>query len=250
MNSPVTRMRQAPAPMAAPASAPSQQGQWTWDGSNWICNPCFDGGCGPFFPSPPNQPPWYPGANGGVSFGQVAPPNPIRGHFWWDGVTLWLFDGATWVGIGPGAVPVNTTEPSLAISNISAGTVPVSTWTIAPITGTPTINVNGTWNPAAHTWTPTRPGIYSIEAQVWAPIAATDLYQIAILKNDSGGPYPNLQNVEIVTVQSAHQVGWISNSGLVQMNGTTDFIRMWVQTTQGTFDQGYGFPVLRAWLAP
>lgn len=48
-------------------------------------------------PPPQGQPPWYPGANGGVSFGTVEPANPIRGHLWWDGTYLWLFDGRNWV---------------------------------------------------------------------------------------------------------------------------------------------------------
>lgn len=56
-------------------------------------------GCPPWY-SGMNSPPWYPGANAGVSFGTTAPVNPIRGHFWWDGVNLWLFDGAMWVSVG------------------------------------------------------------------------------------------------------------------------------------------------------
>lgn len=88
---------------------------WVWDGSGWVCDPDSDSGngsvnppptttvpCPPFgppvFSGPTAQPPWYPGANGGVSFGQSSPPNPTRGHFWFDGITLWLFDGAVWVG--------------------------------------------------------------------------------------------------------------------------------------------------------
>jgi hypothetical protein len=83
-----------------------RDGNWIWNGSNWICDPDCDGDNGfppfgpPVFSGPTNQPPWYPGANGGVSFGAVAPPNPVRGHLWWNGVTFSLFDGATWVPIG------------------------------------------------------------------------------------------------------------------------------------------------------
>lgn len=78
-------------------------GNWTWDGSRWVCNSgCDDGGFPPFgppvFSGPAGQPPWYPGANGGVSFGQTFPANPVRGHLFYDGTTLWLFDGAAWVG--------------------------------------------------------------------------------------------------------------------------------------------------------
>lgn len=53
----------------------------------------------PWF-SPPT-PPWYPGANAGVSFGTEYPNNPMRGHFLWDGAVLWLFDGVSWQRIGP-----------------------------------------------------------------------------------------------------------------------------------------------------
>jgi hypothetical protein len=90
--------------------APAQQGGWWWDGSNWVCDPdCGPPACPPFgppvFSGPVNQPPWYPGANGGVSFGTVGPANPVRGHFWFDGTTMWLFDGAGWVSVG-GTSPI------------------------------------------------------------------------------------------------------------------------------------------------
>jgi hypothetical protein len=86
-----------------------RDGNWVWNGSNWICDPGCDDGSGfppfgpPVFSGPVNQPPWYPGANGGVSFGAVAPPNPVRGHLWWDGTSFWLFDGAAWVAVGGAA---------------------------------------------------------------------------------------------------------------------------------------------------
>jgi len=78
-----------------------------------------------------NSPPWYPGANAGVSFGNTAPQNPVRGHFWWTGQVLALFDGAVWVnttngsiigdgggGTGTGSVIISSTPPG----NPSAGT--------------------------------------------------------------------------------------------------------------------------------
>lgn len=92
-----------------PPAPGTQDGNWIWDGQRWVCDP----ECGlplpprppgppPFFPPPQGQPPWYPGANGGVSFSGpgMPPPNPIRGAFWFDGTELWLFDGASWVGVG------------------------------------------------------------------------------------------------------------------------------------------------------
>lgn len=55
--------------------------------------------CPPFQSPATGQAPWYPGANGGVSFSTAAPANPTRGHFWFDGTVLWLFDGVIWVGV-------------------------------------------------------------------------------------------------------------------------------------------------------
>lgn len=99
----------------------TRSGDWVWNGSNWVCDP----DCGPpgfcppsFFPpvvSPPlSQPPWYPGANGGITFASTAPPNPVRGHLWWDGTTLRLFDGGAWVNIGPLTTPTGVTDGSNA----------------------------------------------------------------------------------------------------------------------------------------
>jgi hypothetical protein len=105
-----------------PPAVGTRDGNWVWNGSNWICNPdCgTDGSAPPFgppvFSGPVAQPPWYPGANGGVSFGATAPANPVRGHMWWDGTSFWLFDGAAWVAIGGsgsgGGAATGTTPPS------------------------------------------------------------------------------------------------------------------------------------------
>jgi hypothetical protein len=38
-----------------------------------------------------------------VSFGATPPQFPIRGHFFWDGVTLFMWDGVEWQDIGPTA---------------------------------------------------------------------------------------------------------------------------------------------------
>jgi hypothetical protein len=120
MNS-VTRFN-APPPMVG-----TQSGQWVWNGTSWQCDSGFDdsgfpgcppssfppGGCPPWFPPPQGQPPWYPGANAGVSFSATAPVNPVRGHFWWNGTTLAMFDGAAWVTVGGSqGTPASATPPA------------------------------------------------------------------------------------------------------------------------------------------
>ena len=80
---------------------------WVWDGQKWICGPqqgCCPPAPGPWF-APPTSP-WYPGANGGISFGNVAPINPVRGHLWWTGTVLALWDGAAWVNTANGGIIV------------------------------------------------------------------------------------------------------------------------------------------------
>ena len=106
-----------------------QQGNWVWNGTQWVCCdfddsvPPFPGCLPPGFPPPgcppwfsgQNSPPWYPGANAGVSFGTQPPPNPVRGHFWWNGSTLYMFDGAAWVvagGASGSVTPPSGTPPA------------------------------------------------------------------------------------------------------------------------------------------
>ena len=91
----------------------TQQGNWWWYGQRWVCCPDADDfPCPSFIPPPQGQPAWFPGANGGVTFSTTAPPNPCRGHFWWNGVVLQMFDGAAWVEIGPNVMPQGVTNGS------------------------------------------------------------------------------------------------------------------------------------------
>ena len=123
--------RAAVAPQSWSGQPSPQSSGWVWDGTNWVCGPCDDGSAPPFpfcpppgFPPPgcppwfsgQNSPPWYPGANAGVSFGSTPPPNPVRGHFWWNGITLFMFDGAVWEPVGGvsggGQTPPSATAPA------------------------------------------------------------------------------------------------------------------------------------------
>ena len=87
--------------------------------------PCQIPPWGPF-PPPwfgPVQPPWYPGANAGVTFSVTAPANVIRGHFWWNGTVLQMWDGVAWVLIstgesgGQGAI-ISSTAPANPIAGM------------------------------------------------------------------------------------------------------------------------------------
>lgn len=214
------RLRSVP-PVPAPAPQSMQSPMdWVWDGASWTCgdNPSPPGcppapgceppcppplcpptgwpvPCPPFYPPPSNQPPWYPGANGGVSFSQTAPPCPIRGAFWYDGNILWMYDGAAWVDVGV-----------KGISTLTAGGAPVFIGPTAPPASKPgALWWDGTelqlwdgtkWNligPTPAPATPTNSGLLGImyfgtSQQITIPPGATKCYiQMWGASGGSGG---------------------------------------------------------------
>lgn len=259
MASNVTRMQAQPVP---------QQGNWVWDGTQWVCGPCDDGGGFPFCPPPgfppagcppwysgANSPPWYPGANAGVSFGTTAPINPVRGHFWWNGLVLALFDGAAWVNTATGVIiPINgssggtpqpvpgpaftTTTGVLSIIQSSQLTIPASsgsTFTITPFVSTPTVDLLSGYDSITKKWTPNRPGIYMVLIMGFALTTGGGAYAQAVLKNDQGtyNWSTPVQTVCVFDDFSASSAGIFNAVGMVTMNGTTDYLRHWSYSTTG-----------------
>jgi hypothetical protein len=241
--------------------SPQQQG-WVWDGSNWVCDPdCGDGAQWPpfgppVFSGPVNQPPWYPGANGGVSFGAVAPPNPVRGHLWWDGSGFWLFDGAAWVLIGgtPGTGTAPGTGATQLVFSLTSGasinTGAAATFNIVPFTSTPTVDTLTGWNSVTHQYTPKKPGTYLVFTRAFKPAAQSGC-TIAVIRNDNGTFTFNSQWWVCVNGITAAIDDWIMANGMVAMNGTTDFIRMWAATGDGILNQlSSVMPTLEVWRLP
>jgi hypothetical protein len=139
-----------------------------WDNDGWGggCAPCPPAPCPPSVctsqpcppvacpPCPPPwfgppRPPWYPGAAGGVSFGATPPQFPIRGHFWWDGLVLHMWDGVEWETIGPagGGSITGSVDGSAAAPGIVGEYVQLSTQVSYP-TSLQNVTVNaGTLQP-------------------------------------------------------------------------------------------------------
>jgi hypothetical protein len=312
-----------------------RDGNWVWNGSNWVCDPGCDDGSGfppfgpPVFSGPVNQPPWYPGANGGVSFGATAPANPVRGHLWWNGTTFYLFDGAAWVviggagtgaalgttppanpfpgqqwfngsvlyvwdgnawvptsttkssvqatappapnpgdlwfdgtvqriwsgtawiAVGPGATvgPVPTTTIEFSMTSPTALTLPgASAWGIIPFAATPQFDQLNGWNSTTHQYLPNRPGVYSVTCR-GAPASVSG--GVAILKNDPG-TFTNVATTSdiIIAIAATATGGWITAAGLVQLNGTTDFVRAWAWDSTGSWSATGSSPVWTATALP
>ena len=342
--------------MTVPA-VPAQQ-SWsnpTWDGTQWCldgdpCNPCPPGGTIPPFPCPPpgfpppgcppwygsvNSPPWYPGANAGVSFGAPGayPPNPVRGHFFWDGKTLWMFDGAAWVAtggqsgggttppqaspppnpvagqqwfngttlyvwdgnawvpvsqtkttisataptgpnpgdlwydgtqlriwsgsawmlVGPGATvgPVATTTHVFSVGTTSQGAPASNTWAVAPINGTPTVDPQSGWDAVTHQFMPKVAGTYMYIMQTESDIPVGGQFWCGLAKNDMGSIAAGVHWLGMGLTDSATAAaGWISVTGVAPMNGTTDFVRIWVYTSAGIWLSGGSIPNLDAYILP
>lgn len=262
---------------------PSQQG-WVWNGSSWCwfdpddCPPCpppvsgqpfpcpppgFPTQCPPWFPPPAGQAPWYPGANGGVSFSATPPVNPIRGNFWWDGLMLHLFDGAAWVDIGPGAgsptlpgqVGKTTETFSIVLPTNVTGMPAAPGWGLIPFTGsTPLIDTQAAWNPATSRLTPQVAGAYLFVVRGYFQLSPGPVEGgVAIVKNDSGS-YTGATGDNTVAVSVEYTAstfsGWLTATGVSKMNGTTDYIRMFGLASTGTFLSGFSIPLIEAWLLP
>lgn len=290
------------------ALTPSVQGGWLWNGSQWICptDPCPPFSppfCPPFFPPPPfipppaGQPPWFPGANGGVTFSSTPPPNPVRGHFWWDGTSLHMFDGAAWVIIstggtgtsltgagitvitssappspqlgslwwdgtslrvwdgttfklvGPVGTPgsVSTTTEVLRLVDMSTLTVPATTWSIVPFDATPIIDTQHGWNFTTRQFKPSIHAMYMFSCQ--CNLTTDTPAGILLAKNDTGTLDPTTADIvaENMIVGAAGDV--VTAFGLSDLNGTTDFVRLWVFSNDGNI---YPFPTptIECWQLP
>jgi hypothetical protein len=232
------------------------------------CPPVACPPCPPPWFGPP-RPPWYPGASGGVSFGTTPPQFPIRGHFWWDGATLHMWDGVEWETIGPGGsigeAPLDgktyarqnaawvvspTSTITFGITQPGTLTIPVNAWTQIPYTGTPTIDIQNAWDASTKRLTPKKPGIYLFEIREYSTVGAGGTVAIELVRNDAG---TNTSGA-LIAAQSITSVGgsggYLSASGVSALNGTTDYVRLWAYTSGGTIYGASGDFVFLATLLP
>ena len=182
-----------------------------------------------------------------LTAGGDTPANPASGTTWWNGTIFQVWDGTTWKAVGPTPIPaMGTTTKVFQVSTATTSTITTSTWVIAPINGAPTIDTQNGWDSAGHRFIAKQPGIYSFECI--ANNVGTGQMKIALMLNDNGGPYADLSSAPVVVLGESNGAGWASANGLTAMNGTTDFVRLWVANNGGTSWYGIAIPNIRGFL--
>jgi hypothetical protein len=198
---------------------------------------------------------WVPVSTTKSSVQATAPPNPNPGDLWFDGTVQRIWSGTAWVLVGPGATvgPVPTTTQVLAVQ--PTGTIalgPANTWIIVPFTSTPPIDTQGAWNATTHQYKPTVAGNYLFFTTQYLGGPETAASH-ALIKNDNGSFAVNSQAyIAAAGLAASGGVGdYLNASGMAHMNGTTDFVRFWGNTSDGNFFiLSTTQPTLSAWLLP
>lgn len=164
----------------------------------------------------------------------TTPVSPTAGTEWWNGTILQLWDGVNWKTVGPAVnqagVPIQATSLVYSLQQPTTLTVTAATWVTTPFISAPNINTMGTWDPVTYKWTPNTPGIYEVFILGNYSFTGAGTAQQQVAKNDSGsvgfGTPTDVVAFGAMAV-SATASGFIQGSGIVTMNGTTDFFRHW-----------------------
>jgi hypothetical protein len=188
---------------------------------------------------------WIPVSQTKTTISATAPPAPNPGDLWFDGTQLHIWDGSAWELVGPGATvgPVPTTtkvfQLTMAGTSLALGTSGLNNWAIVPFTSTPQIDTENGWNGTLHKYTPAKAGYYMFFINQWQAIGDATGSGHALLLNDAGSWQPNSQNYvsQFVSFGGGTQGTELTSSGIVHMNGTTDFVRLWAMSTTGSFYQ-------------
>lgn len=191
---------------------------------------------------------WVPTSQTQTFIQPTAPPSPQPGDQWWDGTQMRIWDGHAWELVGPGATvgPVPTSTITFAIIQATNVTTAPSAFAVVPFSSTPQVDTQNAYDPITHRVTPKVAGMYLVEARM---LAGSTINGVAIVKNDTG-TFTGISSdiVPAISFDSSGG-GWVSCTGFVQMNGTTDFLRLWSYNNSGIFAAG-GNPCFSCLLMP
>jgi hypothetical protein len=184
---------------------------------------------------------WVPTSTTKSYVQATAPPNPNPGDTWFDGTQQRIWSGSAWALVGPGAtvgpVPTSTiTFSMIQAANLSITPSVGTTFTETPFVSSPTIDTLSGWDPATKKYTPNKAGLYLVLITGWNFLAGGGAYAQTVLKNDQGvfNFTTPVVTVAIYDFIGAAPEGIFSATGIVPMNGTTDYLRHWSYSSNGT----------------
>ena len=191
------------------------------------------------------------GGGGGASdvaiISPTAPPSPTTGTEWWDGTTMWVWNGTIWQSVSAGATSLDF---AVTQSTVVTALGNAFSWAIVPLVDQPQIDTLHGYDPITHKFTPKRPGYYAFSVRGIPAFGAGGAGGIAILKNDDG-IFDGAAGSDIIIAISQTVSGSYSSQsvvGFAQMNGTTDYVRYWGYCTPapGNFNAMGSNPVFTA----
>lgn len=168
----------------------------------------------------------------------TQPTSPAIGQEWWNGTILQLWDGVNWKTVGPAVnqvgTPIQATSLVFSLQQPTNLTVATSAYVTTPFTSTPNVNTQGGWDSVTYKWTPNKPGVYEVFLLSNYSLSSSSVYSQLVVKNDSGtitgGAPSDIVSTNLINV-AATSGGSLQSSGIVTMNGTTDFLRHWSYIT-------------------
>lgn len=188
------------------------------------------------------------GAGSKVVTDDAPPSGPLDGQQWWrssNGKMYVFYDdgsgGGQWVEasgtLGNGTQGVNLAGYSVQVSNSALQNIAASTLAKVTNLGTVDHDPSGFWSVANQKFQPTKAGLYLIEGK--ATITLDDGAQLAVLLEKNGNVHALLGRG---TAGSAGQLGGFGGGVIVPMNGTTDYLEMWVRHTNAAATNLIGDP--------
>lgn len=187
----------------------------------------------------------------------TAPVSPAAGQEWWNGSQLQVWDGSMWKVVGPAlnqvGTPIQSTTLIYSLQQPTTLAVTANTWTITPFTSTPNVNTQATWDPVTYKWTPTKPGVYEVFILGNYSLSGGGTAQQQVAKNDSGSVgfgIPTDVVAFAAMAVGATASGFIQGSGIITMNGTTDFLRHWSYVSAGPIQTMASVPTWKIFQLP
>jgi len=177
----------------------------------------------------------------------TAPPSPTSGTQWWDGTTMWVWNGTAWQSVGSG---VTALDFAITQSSVVTASGTAFSWVVVPLTDAPQIDLDAGWNATTKKFTPKKAGYYAFSVRGIPAFGAGGAGGIAVLKNDDG-VFDGAAGSDIIIAISQTVAGSYSSQsavGFAQMNGTTDYVRYYgyCNPAPGNFNAMGSNPVFTA----